>query len=100
LGGSCERGLPARRRGQNIAPSHIRRPGALRIGGPEPGARVDRLAALADLEIQLRTAAAAAVAGGGEGFARRDRLAGRLVEPLVVAVQAQVPVPMVDDGEQ
>src|SRR5207253_10130911 len=72
----------------------------LGVGRPEPGARVDRLAPLADLEIQLRTAAAAAVAGGGDAFTGRDRLAGRLVEPLVVAVQAQVPVPMVDDGDE
>src|SRR6202040_2876001 len=70
-------------------------PPELRGGGAEPGARVDRLAALADLEVQLRTAAATAVAGGGDGFAGRDRLAGRLVKPFVVAVEAQVPVPMV-----
>ena len=35
------------------------------LAGLEPGARIDRFAALADLEIQLRPVAAAAVAGGG-----------------------------------
>src|SRR5207253_9134535 len=72
----------------------------LGIGGLEPGAGVDRPAALADLEVELRTAAAPAVAGGRDGVARCDRLAGRLVEPLVVPVEAQIPVPVVDDGEE
>src|SRR6202040_1403261 len=75
-------------------------PPDLRGGRAEPGARVDRLAALADLEIQLRTAAATAVAGGGDGFARGDRLAGCLVEPFVVAGEAHGFLPLVPHGEQ
>src|SRR5580700_4525662 len=65
-----------------------------------PGARVDRPAGLADLEIQLRTRAAAAVARRGNGIPGRHVLTDRLEELVVVAVEAQVPVAVIDDREQ
>ena len=72
----------------------------LRLSGLEPGARIHRLARFADLEIQLRPAAAAAVAGRGNRVSRADALADRLVEPLIVSIEAHVAVAMIDDGEQ
>src|ERR1700761_2791151 len=46
-----------------------------RVGSPEPGSRVDRPPAPADLEVQLRRRPTAAVAGGGNGLPGADRLA-------------------------
>src|SRR5262249_32021129 len=74
---------------RNVDPSHTRagvRPErrflgvALRVRSPEPGPGVHGFTTLADLEIQFRSGAAAAVARGGDGVARGDLLARGLVE--------------------
>src|SRR5579864_5693074 len=105
---------------QNIDPNHIGagcpdRPGRIQPYGPrlrarlrtrlrgcglEPRAGVDRPAALADLEIEFRAGASAAIPGRGDGVTGRDLLAGGLVETLVVAVETQVSVAVVDDREE
>src|ERR1700720_1100176 len=48
-------------------PGGARAAAFLRVGGAEPGPRVHRFAALANLEVQLRAAAAAAVARRCDG---------------------------------
>src|SRR5215468_5916068 len=92
----------------NIDPSHTQAgtPRAcalgclLGLGGLEPGPRIDRLTALADLEIKLGAGAPAAIPGGSNRVARRNLLTRSLVQPLVVAIEAQVAIAVVDDGEQ
>src|SRR5579862_5281566 len=71
---------------------------ALRIAAAEPGARVDRLAALADLEVQLRATAAPGVPGRGQGVPGGDFLTHGFEELVVVAVEAQIPIAVIDDG--
>src|SRR5215813_11282086 len=92
-------------RWQNIDPNHTGRRAGRRlhisgVGCPEPGAGIDRFTALADLEIELGPGTSTAVARGGNSVPGRHLLADPLQEPLVVAVEAQVSIPMVDDGEE
>src|SRR5690349_11325015 len=70
------------------------------LGSLEPGSRLDRFPDLADLEIELGTGAAATIPGGGDGVAGGDLLAGRLVEALVVPVEAQIPIAVIHDGQK
>src|SRR6266404_3977909 len=72
----------------------------LRLGRLEPRAGIDWLAAPADLEVQLGPVAAAAVARRGDGIAGGHALTHRLVEPLIMTVEAHVPVPVIDDGQE
>src|SRR5882672_7120868 len=74
--------------------------GASGLGSLEPGPRVHRLARFADFEIQLRAVTAATVAGGAQGIPRAHSLAHRLVEPLVVPVQAHIAFTMINNGQQ
>src|SRR5882672_354720 len=66
----------------------------------EPGARIDRLPGAPDLEVKLRARAPAAVAGGREHFPRGHGFAGGLAQLVVVAVETEVPLAVIDDGEQ
>src|SRR5690348_17938043 len=67
---------------------------------PQPLPRIERLPFPADLEIELRPGAAAAVAGLGNGLTGGNVLADGLVEPGVVAVEAHVAAAVIDDDEQ
>src|SRR5512146_249536 len=67
---------------------------------PQPQPWVERFALLADLEVQLRAGAAAAVSGLRDGLTGGDVLADGLVEPGVVAVEAHVAAAVVDDDEE
>src|SRR5690606_22209446 len=60
-----------------------------------PAVRVDRLAVVADLEVQAGAIVAAGVAGQGNDVAGRDPLANFAHQALVVAVQGQVTIAMV-----
>src|SRR5581483_2775361 len=72
----------------------------LGLSGLEPGSGIDRLASLADLEIQLRARAAAAVSGRAERVPGVHALSDGLVKPLIVAVQAHVAIAVIDDAQQ
>src|SRR6185312_8843355 len=66
----------------------------------QPHPRVEGFAFLADLEIELRAGTAAAVPGLGDGLAGGDVLADRLVEAGVVAIEAHVAAPVINDDEK
>ncbi len=68
--------------------------------GFEPRAPDRPVCRLADLEIELRAAAASAVTRGGDRVPGGDFLPDSLVEPFIMSVEAHVAVPMIDDGEQ
>src|SRR5215471_512505 len=84
----------------NIDPSHTEAgtPRGLRLGclsglgSLEPGAGIDRLTALANLEIKLGAGAPATIPGGSNRVARRNLLTRSLVQPLVMAIEAQVTI--------
>src|SRR5579871_6208048 len=65
----------------------------------EPRARVDRLGARADLEIQLR-AGGAVTKAAREQLARPHLVADLAEQPLVVPVQAQEAPAVVEDQQQ
>src|SRR6185437_165800 len=67
---------------------------------PQPQPRIQRLALLADLEIELRAGAAAAVTGLSDGLTGGDLLTDGLVKAGVVAVEAHVAVAVIDDDEE
>src|SRR6186713_844147 len=75
-------------------------PLGLRRGALEPRFWVDGASCLANLEIQRRRRAATRVADRRNGVTGGDALAHFLVEPFVVSVETEVPVTMVDDGQQ
>src|SRR5687768_8635186 len=72
----------------------------LRGGGLEPGTGVNGAPGLADFEVQRGGLAAAGIPDRGDGVAGGDPLPHLLVEPVVVAVQAEVTVAVIDDGQQ
>src|SRR5580692_3680231 len=66
----------------------------------KPGPRVYRMPVAPNLEIQLGLRAPPAVPGGGDDLSGGDRIAGGLVEALIMSIKAQVTLAVVDDFEQ
>jgi len=66
----------------------------------EPQLRIHRVALVADLQVQLRFRAAAGITCGGDDRTGCDTVTGMDPQLIVVAVQAQVPLAMIDDREQ
>src|SRR6202034_4713348 len=90
-------GVPGPYRPGPRAPSLSSQGGAV---GLEPGGRIHRFAVVADLEIQLGGSPAAGIPGLGDGLTGPHRLAHRLEQSVVMAIEAHITLAMIHDPQQ